>query len=139
MIKIITKITQEMNNGIRLRKKPRDICLKRLKLDTSQKSLAEISFEKIRSEESLTDEKSVPEINERNRKIEDSTVRDLKLEESRRKDVENKKEEDTAEGKRESEKFAVKGSNSSIEQVFERDTCFFAIPCIVTFEVNIVT
>lgn len=137
MIKIITKITQEMNDDIRLRKKPRDICLKRLKLEKiGEKSLADISFDKIRIEDSQTDEKSVPAINERDCKIEDSTG--LKLEKSR-KNVENKEEEDIAEGKRESEKFVVKRSRSSTEQVFERDACFFAIPYIVTFEVNIVT
>ena len=137
MIKIITKITQEMNNDIRLRKKSRDIRLKRLKLeDVREKRLAEISSEKIRSEESQIVEESVPEINKKNRKIEDSTVKDLTLEESG-KAVENKKENDIARGKRESERFVTKGSKSSVEQVFERDTCFFAIPCIVAFEVSI--
>lgn len=140
LIKIITKIAREMNNGIRLWKKPKDVCLKKTKLkEISGGSLSEIFFEKIQGEESLIAEKTVPEDNEKDRKVEDS---ELKLEEDKKdvegkKDAEAKKEGHPLEDEGDFEKFVVKESKSSIEQVFEQDTCFFAIPSIVTFDVNI--
>ena len=134
LIKIITKIAREMNNGIRLWKKPKDVCLKKTKLkEISGGSLSEIFFEEIQGEESLIAEKTVPEDNEKDRKVEDS---ELKLEEGK-KYVEAKKEGHPLEDEGDFEKFVVKESKSSIEQVFEQDTCFFAIPSIVTFDVNI--
>lgn len=136
LIKIITKIAQEMNNGIRLWKKPKDVCVKKTKLkEISEGSLSEIFFEEIQGEESLIAEKTVPEDSENDRKFEDSG---LKPEEDK-KDVEAKKEGRTLEDEENFEKFLVKESKSSIEQVFEQDTCFFAIPSIVTFDVNILT
>lgn len=136
LIKIITKIAQEMNNGIRLWKKPKDVCVKKTKLkEISEGSLSEVLFEEIQGEESLITEKTVPEDNEKDRKVEDSG---LKLEEAK-KDVEAKKEGRTLEDEEDFEKFLVKESKSSIEQVFEQDACFFAIPSIVTFDVNILT
>lgn len=140
LIKIITKIAQEMNNGIRLWKKPKDVCLKKTKLkEISGGSSSEIFFEEIQGEESLIAEKTVPEDNEKDRKVEDS---ELKLEEDKKdveakKDAEAKKEGHPLEDEGDFEKFVVKESKSSIEQVFEQDTCFFAIPSIVTFDVNI--
>lgn len=136
LIKIITKIAQEMNNGIRLWKKPKDVCVKKTKLkEISEESSSEIFFEEIQGEESLIAEKTVPEDNEKDRKIEDL---ELKLEKDKE-DAEAKKEGRTLEDEENFEKFLVKESKSSIEQVFEQDTCFFAIPSIVTFDVNIPT
>lgn len=141
-IKIIAKIAQEMNNGIRLWKKPKDVCLKETKLkEISEGSLSEIFFEEIQGEESLIAEKTVPEDSEKDRKVEDS---ELKLEEGKKdveakKDAEAKKEGHTLEDEGDFGKFVVKESKSSIEQVFEQDTCFFAIPSIVTFDVHILT
>lgn len=136
LIKIITKIAQEMNNGIRLWKKPKDVCVKKTKLkEISEESSSGIFFEEIQGEESLIAEKTVPEDNEKDRKIEDL---ELKLEKDKE-DAEAKKEGRTLEDEENFEKFLVKESKSSIEQVFEQDTCFFAIPSIVTFDVNIPT
>lgn len=136
LIKIITKIAQEMNNGIRLWKKPKDVCVKKTKLkEISEESSSGIFFEEIQGEESLIAEKTVPEDNEKDRKIEDL---ELKLEKDKE-DAEAKKEGRTLEDEENFEKFLVKESKSSTEQIFEQDTCFFAIPSIVTFDVNIPT
>lgn len=142
LIKIITKIAQEMNNGIRLWKKPKDVCVKKTKLkEISEGSLSEILFEEIQGEESLITEKTVPEDSEKDRKVEDSglNLKEDKKDVEAKKDAEAKKEGRTLEDEEDFEKFLVKESKSSIEQVFEQDTCFFAIPSIVTFDVNILT
>lgn len=142
LIKIITKIAQEMNNGIRLWKKPKDVCVKKTKLkEISEGSLLEILFEEIQGEESLITEKTVPEDSEKDRKVEDSglNLKEDKKDVEAKKDAEAKKEGRTLEDEEDFEKFLVKESKSSIEQVFEQDTCFFAIPSIVTFDVNILT
>ncbi|KOC68528.1 hypothetical protein WH47_06319 [Habropoda laboriosa] len=120
-IMIVKKIVREMDTGIRLPKKRK--YRKKFEVEEiCEESFEEISFEEVHSQELPTMQESfqgsTSKFPEEEQKVE-------KMKEE--KEVEKKEEEFLSE-------VDLKKSRSSIEQVFPRDTCFFAIPSAVIFE-----
>ncbi|XP_076751574.1 uncharacterized protein LOC143423853 [Xylocopa sonorina] len=139
MISIVKSVMQEMNNGTRWLKKSSDGRSKKIELEITEESLAEISLEKISNEKSATQKGTskystiiMPNVPKLLRQDNDMTRSDLTSEETERITAENKYVVVEKEGIT-SESIMLKESKSSIEQVFPEDTCFLAIPSIVTF------
>ncbi|CAL7945540.1 unnamed protein product [Xylocopa violacea] len=129
MIGIIKRVMQEMNNGTRSLKKPKGGPSKKIKFEIAEQSLVEIfSTREEACKHSFKITPSVPKLTKHDNKIHS----EFKFERTGRITAEKK---DTVLETEEitSESVMLKGSESSIEQVFPEDTCFFAIPSIVTF------
>lgn len=128
-MEIIAKIIREMNDEI-LSRKPKYICSKSYKIKEIT-SVKKTSFEEVRDEKFAIVEKDknipvtegqVAEASEKDNKIED-----LRLEEN---DKTNEKGDEII-----LKKIVLKKSIKTTLKTFPKDTCFYATPSVIIFEV----
>lgn len=132
-MEIIAKIFREMRDDI-FPRRPKYICSKRYKVKEIT-SVEKTSFEEIRSEEFAIVEKdeNMPMMEEQ---VGEASERENKIEEEW---LEEDEKDDEAKVKGDEiilKKIVLKKSvKTSKEQVFPIDTCFYATPSVVIFEV----